>query len=296
MFKYFGYVGFVLFALTLGGCGGDEVAAPGEEVVVSEWVDPTDIGGEYVVGEVKTGDTVTLSTGETYTIGPLFSAKENDDLLYAGAMLDIINSEGDGRSLLTSATYKKNPDRPGDLLTDTYLERGYIVPEGPPIVFLSIDERVPGGLGELETVQVTGENNSQEDSVWLSFSIEIDRILDYNLPIYIEFQSQDRGELGGGVQRVRFLTVVLKGDTRARTVYVDDISYGFGDSSKHVRTSVSILPYTEMERIALPAHLDIDHRNVSLEDQVLLEGHVFRPYRIASSSYLMGEAEIERNW
>ena len=295
MFKYFGYVGFVLFALTLGGCGADEVAAPGEEMVVSEWVDPTDIGQVYVVGEVGTGDTVTLSTGETYTIGPLLS-RASLDLMRTGVVIDSIYVTKEGRKLVSSATYKKNPDRPGDLLTDTFLRRGYIVPDGPPIVFLSIDERVPGGLGELETVQVTRENNSQEDSVWLSFSIEIDRILDYNLPIYIEFQSQDRGELGGGVQRVRFLTVVLKGDTRARIIYVDDISYGFGDSSKHVRTSVSILPYTEMERIALPAHLDIKPRSVSLEDRVLLEGHVFRPYRIASSSYLMGEAEIERNW
>ena len=35
MFKHFGYVGFVLFALILGGCG-DEVIAPGEEVVTTE--------------------------------------------------------------------------------------------------------------------------------------------------------------------------------------------------------------------------------------------------------------------
>jgi hypothetical protein len=271
LMRFFLFAVVVLFA-----CGGDD-PEPGEEVVVERWEDPVDIGKEYSVGEVKVGDTVLLSTGEEHVVGKYDFFEEKHGVEFLSIPISKPDPHGSGGSLIEWV-----PKR--------------VVPDGPPIVSLTVYEFVPDSEGgTYVTKQVTGESNLQDD-VWLQPHIKVDRILDYNLPIYIEFQSQEKEELGGEVQRIRFLTVVLKGETFARPVHVDDWSYNFGDRSTHVRTSVSILSHTEMESIDLPVYLDIEHRNASLEDRVLLEGHIFRPYRIASSSFLMGEAEVERNW
>ena len=280
MFKYtVCCFAFFVVSLFVVGCGADEVLIPEEGIVVNQWEDPVDVGKWYSVGEVGVGDVVTLSTGEQYTVGKF----------------DGIHWE-EQKQFITTYIVKPNPHKPESFVAEDEIQRGYVVPDGPPIVSLTVYEFVPDSEGgTYVTKQVTGESNLQDD-VWLQPHIKVDRILDYNLPIYIEFQSQEKEELGGEVQRIRFLTVVLKGETFARPVHVDDWSYNFGDRSTHVRTSVSILSHTEMESIDLPVYLDIEHRNASLEDRVLLEGHIFRPYRIASSSFLMGEVEVERSW
>ena len=67
MFSRFFVLLFVVFlTATLLGCGAEkEEIILGEEVVVEQWIDPTDIGEEYLLeAEVpKVGDTVFLSTG-----------------------------------------------------------------------------------------------------------------------------------------------------------------------------------------------------------------------------------------
>lgn len=131
--------------------------------------------------------------------------------------------------------------------------------------------------------------------------IGIDRKLDYNLPIYLELQAQDKTDLGGEVRRVRFFVVVLKGG-RSATVgdQQDTVGWYLGDRDEHERTSLSILPHTELEKIDLPARAGLDPDNYALdlriENKTLIKGHKFRPYRIRSSSFLMGVQEIESNW
>ena len=270
-----GFVGLLL----LFGCGADEVLIPGEEVVVNEWVDPVDIGKEYGIGDVEVGDTVTLSTGELHTIRKhdLFIEKSPDGV---AATLHVFISKpipyGSGGSLIE-----------WNQIT--------IVPDGPPIIFIGTDYERP-----LAVERVTKSDNIQ-DRVGLHFAIEVDRILDYNLPVYLEYQAQMRKEFGGEVRRVRFLTVIQKGESFALRVFTEDDPYlSVGDPEKHERACISILPYTEMEKIALPASLDISphlpYYDMPPEDRIIPAGHTFRPYRIASSSFLMGVNSVERSW
>ena len=286
MFRFFLF-GFVLVGLLFSGCGTDEVLTPGEEVVEDEWIDPVDIGKDYTVGDPKTGDVILLSSGERYEIGPLF-LDENFELMRSGIMVDSIITEEDGSRIIASSVFEAVPGEPNSLSLKERVLRGTIVPEGPPVVSIVGDFL----LGE--NPQATPENNYQ-DRLDFVFRIKIDRILGYNLPIYLEYQTQDREELEGEVRRVRFLTVVLKGDIYAKKIYDEGNRVHVGSRERHERASISILPHTDMEKINLPVDLDIAH-SIPLEDRRLLEGHVFRPYRIASSSFLMGEVEIERNW
>ena len=282
MFRSVSYVCFVLFALALGGCGGDEVAAPGEEVVTNKWKDPVDIGKEYTVKieDIEFGKVYTLDTGESVTfdasrLGDGVQVSE-DGLVQAFLMVPVVDDDGNRAMIDGLPVFEQKMV-------------GVIVPEGPPIVSIWSHFTFGSSLRE-----VTPGNNYQ-DRLDFGFAIKIDRVLDYNLPIYFEYQTQDREELEGEVRRVRFLTVVLKGDIYAKRIYDEGNRVYVGSRERHERASISILPHTDMEKINLPVDLDIEH-SVPLEDRRLLEGHVFRPYRIASSSFLMGEVEIERNW
>ena len=273
MFRYF-VLFFGICVVLIVGCGvGDDPLLPGEEVVVEEWTDPVDIGKEYGVGDVEVGDTVTLSTGEQFQVG------EFDTVDFM---------EGAGWLFTTRVPV---PDRPR-VFKPT--QRGFVVPDGPPIVFIAVNAY------KNVRDQVRKDDNIQ-DRVGLSFAIKVDRVLDYNLPIYLEYQVQMRKEFGGEVRRVRLLTVVRKGGSFALHVFTeDDPHLSVGDPEKHERACLSILPYTEMEKIALPASVDvspdISYYDMPLEDRIIPAGHTFRPYRIASSSFLMGVNSVERNW
>ena len=146
---------------------------------------------------------------------------------------------------------------------------GTIVPEGPPIVGIFERTRKYGTLIQrislqVWTVQITAENNVV-DTLPVVYYIGIDRVLDYNLPIYIEYQGQDRQGLGGGVERARFITIVKKGRTVAEYVAVrrdkymtDEIFIPEVDYShtplRYEKASVSILPYTEIGEARSPNH------------------------------------------
>ena len=296
MSRFF-FFGFVLVGLLSTGCGTDEeILEPGEEVVVAEWIDPIDIGGEYYVDieSIRRGGTYLLDTGKSFTIEDGDGVDVSDD----GSIIALkeILSMNDLGEIVTVG---------GQPVTELK-NVGTIVPEGPPIVSLVLGGKV--GPGWIE-----GEN--RQNVVEFEFFIEIDRVLDYNFPVYLEYQTQDRREFGGEVTRTRFLTAVFKGDTLDAGVYVRD-SEGFyknyyyylpvGSEKRHERASISILPYSEMEKIELPAHLNLPPPEVldnwgdepiPTEDRIIPIGHTFRPYRIASSSYLMGtNTTVERNW
>ena len=69
--RFFVLLFVVFFTATLFGCGAEEEEIIlGEEVVVEKWIDPIDVGKEYLLeAEVpKVGDTVFLSTGEHHTV------------------------------------------------------------------------------------------------------------------------------------------------------------------------------------------------------------------------------------
>ena len=286
----------VFLGIWLIGCGEEVPTAPGEEVVTDKWVDPKDIGKDYPVGEVKTGDTVTLSTGEQYTVGILDFPNVDSDF-----DRDIIHSTDEGEFIET-LFFKVVPDEEKTWELIERIERGYIVPDGDPIVGIFLWE------GILEPFIRVRKEDNVKDRIPTNFYIRIDRALDYNLPIYVEYQEQYRIELGSEVRRIRYLTVVFAGQLGADGIEYDAesaaLSVGDGlnerSSEDVVRASIRILPYTEMNNIDLPVELDISKwdgaRTRPLEDRIIPEGHKFRPYRIHSSSFLMTEMEIERNW
>ena len=261
------------------GCGGDENVVAGEgEVVVEKWKEPTDIGKVYTVGEVKVGDTVTFSDGETYKV----------------RKWDTIKTLEDGTTILSTVVGRQDANDPNFFWTDRVEKT--IVPEGTPIVAM-FDDFWDDTLEELiEERQITADNNVRK-SVMRIPRIRIDRVLDYNLPIYVEHQLQTREALGGEVTRIRFLLVVPKGETRA----VGRQDFSPAEPEEHVRMSVSILPYTDMKEIPLPAKIGANPEShegleLPLEDKIIPEGHTFRPYRIESSSFYMGIQEFESNW
>ena len=138
------------------------------------------------------------------------------------------------------------------------------MPEGPPVVYLT--ER-------------------DDDSAYIDVEIRIDRTLDYSLLIYLELQTQ---AVDGKVRRERVFRLVPK-DTSTDEDSEDEFPWiRVGDKGKHVKASVSILRYTEMNTIVLPVSIDIGSRNI-----VVPAGHTFRPYRIESPSYMMYEASDE---
>ena len=255
------------------GCGGDDPTTPGEEVVSDKWKEPKDIGKVYTVDKPKLGDTVFLSTGEEYTIGKFDHVAKREEGFF-----------------ITTYVSDPHPDEPNRFIVREKIERGFVVPEGAPIVrifspFWNEDIREP------EDRQITKKNNIQEDSLTPSFDISIDRVVDYNLPIYIEYQLQQREAFGGEVTRRRFLVVVVQGNTYTSGWL--NFQRGVGNKrNEYMRASISVLPYTEMNKIELPAkigaNLDyFDEIGLPIRDKTIPEGHKFRPYRIASSSFFM---------
>ena len=298
------FFAFVSVMFVLFGCGSDEdEIEPGEQVVVEKWIDPKDIGKTYSVKieDIKFGETYTLDTGERVTLrdhGGDFVKISDDGSIQFFSEVPVLDDNGEpemvgGRPLMK-----------GGVLFGT------IVPEGPPIVAIFVGQEANAaerarGLNFVD-IQITAENNVR-DTLPVSYHIRIDRVLDYNLPIYIEYQGQDRQGLGGGVERARFITIVKKGKTVAEYVAVrrdkymtDEIFIQEADYShtplRYEKASVSILPYTEMEKLDLPITVNVNPYDLTPEEMLIPEGHKFRPYRIHSSSFLMGQREIESDW
>ena len=118
-------------------------------------------------------------------------SKANTELMRNGVMVDSFVTTEDGEILVVSTDFKKNPDRPDDLLVNDVIKRGTIVPDGDPIV--TLDAWGP------ELLDPDGKDRQVFNRPMFRFGAEIDRVLDYNLPIYLEYQTQDRSELGGTV-------------------------------------------------------------------------------------------------
>ena len=128
------------------GCGTDEDIMHGEEVVVEKWVDPVNIGKHYPVkGAVEPGDVVLLSTREEYTVG---------------------NADGIVDGVLVSFGQRPDPDEP-DVVYGFTIPRGTIVPEGPPIVGLSLYDSDSGQeTGYLKPIR---KNNNIHEAGRFSF-------------------------------------------------------------------------------------------------------------------------------
>ena len=130
----------------------------------------------------------------------------------------------------------------------------------------------------------------------LNYSVGIDRVLDHHLLLYIEYQTLESPEFGGEVGRGRQLFLIPKGETLVGSYYSPpDDSYPTFD-----RISVRVLPYTDMSAIELPVEVDnfdSSDDGFSRKDLVVVEGHTFRPYRIASSSFFMAQIiPTESDW
>ena len=255
------------------GCGADDPTTPGEEVVSDTWIDPIDIGGTFLVGGVRVGETVLLETGEEHTM----------------TRIDLID-QTTGEELLIIGERRPDPQNPGafDLFG---MVKGRVVPKGPPVVVIKKDivSEEGGGLVERSYIQC---------------KIAVDRVLEYNLLVYVEIQEMMVEEVGGEVHRRRELLIIPKGIRNSAI-----ISAGEGYGVK--QASISILSHTEMEEIPLPFEIKSEHLKIyevnefghylertfySPQYKVLLKDHIFRPYRIRSLSFLMGVQEIERNW
>lgn len=257
---------FVSILFMFIGCG--ENLEPGEEVVSNKWKVPKDMGKDYPVGDIKVGDTVYLNTGERHVV------KENDIIKKEreGVVINI-----DGKS-----AYR-------------FESQVMIVPDDLPIVSFTRSFKKWTTIGPFHFHEPIPKDENVEDYVIHDFSISIDRRLDYNLPIYLEYQAQKRDELGGEVIRVRYLAIVTRGRQWA---------YGTtppGNENDYQRSSISILPYTEMNDIDLPAKAGSTPElfdEIRLPDavKVIPKGHKFRPYRIRSSSFRMGEIDLSEGW
>ena len=149
------------------GCGGDEEIPIGEEVVVDKWIEPEDIGKNYTVGFPKVGDTVSLSTGGQYTM----------------TKWSILDKRENGIFISTLVNVRENPENPGTFISDGEINRGYIVPEGDPIVSLySKDLLLREGILNvgphiLINHPIRKHNNVQqwEGLTYMSYSVGIDR-------------------------------------------------------------------------------------------------------------------------
>lgn len=287
MFLRFKFFILSAFVLTILGCGGDEEEILlDEEIVAEEWINPVDIGKEYMIENVEVGDEVLLSTGGRRTVGDF----------------DVIDSLGGGVFYLIAIEPAPTPEKP-DLFE--IVDEGFVVPEGPPIVSLySRDILLEKGIGHLSRLiefPIQKHNNvlrrDRELVRFLSYSVGIDRVLDYHLLVYVEYQMLDSPELGSAVYRGRQLILIPKGETLVfgGGVPIDD-NYRYFD-----KISIRVLPYTNMEDIQLPVEVDnLSSSSVAglpKKDVTVVKGHEFRPYRIASSSFYMREAiPPESNW
>ena len=270
------FLGIVLI-----GCGADETPEPGEEVVTEKWVDPKDIGKEYSIKieDLKFDVTYTLDTGKTVTFkegrrGDGVQMTEDGSI---GAFITVPVLDDNGDPVLIDG----NP-----VVRDEYI--GNIVPDGDPIVSLV------SWFGW--DIQHVTKDRSVIDYLDFYAGIRIDRVLDYNLPIYLEYRTQDRPELGNEVRVIRFLAVVPKGKMIA--TMGDSTGLYAGDLEKHEKAYVSVLPHTEMKKIDLPAAVGFPGKTEELRVELrgIPEGHKFRPYRIRSSSFLMGNTESSADW
>lgn len=264
--------------LIMFGCGAGKDNTQETSESLPPWLAPVDIGDYYPVDDVGLGDTVLLSNGTHYTL------KENDKPVDAGRMktltlqIPVFNDDGD--PLL---------DPTGNPATRTHSFT--IVPEGspgPPIVYLFEDNRY------------IYDPNIEKPFPLLDHYLMIDRILDRDLFVYVEYQVLQPW-ISGGVRSSRFLHIIPKGQyTSARLRCGNYIGF-----DPYVKASVKILSHTEMDEIELPARVDLDKSvkvvsepDIVPEDHIFLwKDHVFHPYRIASPSYIIGEAEeTEDNW
>lgn len=217
------------------------------------WRDPTDVGSHYPVRNVSVGDTVLLQNGEYREI------KASDD----------IHTSIDG---MTRIAFTENrADENGNPVT---VARSFdVVPEGPPIVSIYVDEQ--------------RAYNTIEGRTHLNYSIGIDRVLDYPLFVSVEHQVAAPPEYGPAfpreASRYRLLHVIPKGEMT--TPPLDSA----GHPEDYTRVSVRLLPYAEIDRIALPTEVAVKNRSdLPIENRVVLDGYIFQPYRINSPSYVVG--------
>ena len=287
--RFFVLLFVVFFTATLFGCGAEEEEIIlGEEVVVEKWIDPTDVGKEYLVEVPKVGDTVFLSTEGQYTI--------------TGS--DSVKLEEQGIFVSTFTNIRPNPENPGAFLYDARIPRGYVVPEGPPIVSLYsatlfYQEDIPIiSFLQLKDRPIRKHNNVQqwESFKFLNYSVGIDRVLDHHLLLYIEYQTLKTPEFGGEMGRGRQLILIPKGETLVGSYTIPP----GGTYPTFDKVSVRVLPYTDMNAIELPVEVDnfdSSDDGFSRKDLVVVEGHTFRPYRIASSSFFMEQKiPTESDW
>ena len=120
-------------------------------------------------------------------------------------------------------------------------------------------------------------------------------MLDHHLLVYVEYQTLDTPENGGEVSRGRQLILIPKGKT-----FVYGSSLPPNDIYRNYdKISVRVLPYTDMDDIDLPVEVDnFDSGDgFSKKDITVVKGHTYRPYRIASSSFLMQQViPTESDW
>ena len=139
-------------------------------------------------------------------------------------------------------------------------------------------------------------NNVQERKGlgYMNYSVGIDRVLDHHLLVYVEYQALESPEFGGEVSRGRQLILIPKGET-----FVYCSSLPPGHYQHYDKISVRVLPYTDMSDIELPVEVDNSDGgyDFSKKDRTVVEGHTFRPYRIASSSFFMAQViPTESDW
>ncbi len=220
------------------------------------WREPIDAGSHYPVRNISVGDTVLLQSGEYREI------KASDD----------IYTSVDGMTRI--AFTEDSVDESGDPIT---VARSFnVVSEGPPIVSIYVN-----GQRAYDTIEAT---------TYYTYSIGVDRVLDYPLFVSVEHQVAAPPAYGPRVpleaSRHRLLHVIPKGEIT--TPLLD----GAGHPNDYTRVSVRILPYAEMDRIALPTEVAVKNpSDLPVENRVVLEGYTFQPYRINSPSYVIGGFE-----
>ena len=284
-----------------GGVVDDEAVTP-DASIVEKWINPVDIGEAYPpVGELKTGDIVVVARAgfgargdHKYEVGFIIDKPpddlhtyvegEVDDLLNAHlkkqfdrAKVDYISTRG-GLTYIQTYTFKRKwrADGKREWVYDQRNDWGQ-----------SAGRRVKPGF--LPFVMLSEWDDDSDD---INLAVGLDRMLKYNLLIYLERQTQT---VESEVRRERVFRLVPKDTPRFsldwENVPTDEFPWiRIGDKGEYVKASVSILSHTEMEKIALPISIDVGTKNI-----VIPAGHTFRPYRILSPSYKMYEAS-EENW
>ena len=167
------------------------------------------------------------------------------------------------------------------------------------ILFFSQQEGIfDAGPDRLKDRPIRKHNNvlRWERIAYINYSVGIDRVLDHNLLVYVEYQTLESPEYGGEVGRGRQLVLIPKGETfvRGYSLPPDNLIKDYD------KISVRVLPYTDMSDIELPVvpdNFDSGNHDFSKKDITVVEGHTFRPYRIASSSFFMGQViPTESDW